>query len=80
MGQPERRRRRRGLPKRAPHHNVFSGTHQRHKLLYGDPIAGRFSPKTHPLICAIEGCDRPYRAKGLCSLTYRGQWRVASLA
>ncbi|GAA1428453.1 hypothetical protein GCM10009616_08090 [Microlunatus lacustris] len=35
-------------------------THHRHKRLYGDPRAGRFSPKTHPAACSVEGCERPY--------------------
>lgn len=46
------------------------GTHERHQGLYGDPTAGRFSPKTHPATCAVEGCDEPYRAKGLCKQHY----------
>lgn len=40
--------------------------------LYGDPTAGRFSPKTHPAVCSVEGCDRPYRARGLCKRHYDG--------
>ncbi len=46
------------------------GTHRLHQQRYGDPLARRFSPKTHPDICSVEECGRPYRAPGLCKLHY----------
>ena len=29
-------------------------THRLHQQLYGDPLAGRFSPKTHPDVCSVD--------------------------
>jgi len=49
----------------------YCSTHQRHRRLYGDPTAGRFSPKRHPTTCSAEGCDKPYRSRGLCTTHYR---------
>ena len=54
----------------------WCGTHRRHYQLYGDPLAGRFSPKSHPAGCSVEGCDRPYRSLGFCELHY-GRHRSA---
>jgi hypothetical protein len=44
----------------------WCSTHQRHSDLYGGPTVGRFSPKIHPPTCTVNGCDRPYYAKGKC--------------
>ena len=65
-----------GCPNRTPR-GRYCSTHQRHLHLYGDPLAGRFSPKTHPDTCSVDGCDRPYRARGLCKLHYDRAWTAA---
>lgn len=44
-----------GCPNRA--RGPLCSTHQAHKNRYGDPTAGRFSPKTHPATCAADHCD-----------------------
>lgn len=51
----------------------WCSTHRLHYRLYGDPTAGRFSPKSHPQVCSIEGCEKPYRSLGLCQQHYRRQ-------
>ncbi len=53
-----------------PRHGRWSNTHHLHNRLYGDPTAGRFSSKTHPDVCSVDGCGRPYRARGLCKSHY----------
>ncbi|WP_375431011.1 helix-turn-helix domain-containing protein [uncultured Friedmanniella sp.] len=45
-------------------------THQQHRKLYGDPTAGRFSPKVHPATCWVDDCSRTYYARGLCRAHY----------
>ena len=49
----------------------WCSTHRRHFHLYGDPTAGRFSSKTHPAVCSVEGCGQPYWSLGLCRPHYR---------
>ena len=45
-------------------------THRRHERQYGDPIAGPFNQTNHSPTCSVDGCDRPYSAKGLCRPHY----------
>ena len=49
----------------------WCSTHRRHFHLYGDPTAGRFSSKTHPETCSVEGCGQPYWSLGFCRPHYR---------
>ena len=49
----------------------WCSTHRRHFHLYGDPTAGRFSSKTHPDTCSVEGCCQPYWSLGFCRPHYR---------
>jgi len=58
----------------------FCSTHARHQLLYGNPTAGRFSPKTHAADCSVEGCDRPYSARGFCRSHYEKHLRAKKLS
>lgn len=54
-----------------PPRGRWCNTHHLHNRRYGDPTAGRFSPKTHRATCSVEGCDQPYRSLGLCRSHYR---------
>ena len=45
-------------------------THRLHKRLHGEPTAGTFNIMTHPKVCGVEGCERPYHAKGMCRSHY----------
>lgn len=45
-------------------------THRRHERLYGDPTAGPFNETGHSPTCSVDGCDRPYSAKGFCRPHY----------
>ena len=54
----------------------YCSTHQCHAQLYGDPLAGRFSPKAHPATCTVDGCDRPYRSRGMCRRHYEQARRL----
>ena len=45
-------------------------THRRHERQYGDPTAGRFNTTSHSPTCSVDGCDRPYSAKGMCRPHY----------
>jgi hypothetical protein len=65
---PQQSLRGRRLPQRP--WGPWCSAHRRHKELYGDPTAGRFSPKTHPEVGSVEGRERPYRARGLCKSRY----------
>ncbi len=60
-----------------PRHGRWCNTHDLHNRLYGHPAAGRFSPKTHPAVCSVDGCGRPYRARGLCKSHYDNTWPPA---
>lgn len=48
----------------------LSATHEWHERRYGDATTGPFKTMTHPSACTIEGCDRPYHAKGMCRPHY----------
>ena len=45
-------------------------THRRHEQQFGDPTAGPFQQTSHSPTCSVDGCDRPYSAKGLCRPHY----------
>ena len=45
-------------------------THRRHEQQYGDPTAGPFRQTSHSPTCSVDGCGRPYSAKGLCRPHY----------
>ena len=66
-----------GCPNNKPR-GRYCSTHQRHAQLYGDPLIGRFSPKTHPDTCTVDGCDRPYRSRGMCRSHYERARRNAT--
>ncbi len=53
-------------------------THRRHERLYGDPTAGPFNATSHSPTCSVDGCDRPYSAKGLCRPHYVGRQRASA--
>lgn len=58
-----------GCPKVA--RGRWCSTHRRHFHLSGDSTAGRFSSRTHPALCSIEGCEQPYSSPGLRRPHYR---------
>ena len=53
-------------------------THRRHERQYGDPTAGPFNQTNHSPSCSVDGCDRPYSAKGLCRPHYVRHQRVTA--
>lgn len=53
-------------------------THRRHEQLYGDPTVGPFNVISHAATCSIDGCERPYSAKGLCRPHYVRERRAAA--
>lgn len=54
----------------------YCSIHYHRLLRYGDPLRiPKFTPTKRPAVCTMEGCEKPCRARRLCS-THHQRWRV----
>lgn len=53
--------------------------HYKKKLKYGDPLHGKKHPRNEQGLCLVEGCQKPYTAKGLCCMHWNRLRRTGKI-